>query len=436
MLTQFQKHIRVEFPELLENKFLLTCSGGLDSTVLTYLCHESNMDFALAHCNFGLRGGESNEDEQFVRELANDLEKPVFVTHFDTLGYVNQNKVSVQMAARELRYTWFRKIQQENDISILVTAHHADDDLETFLINLSRGTGIDGLSGIPSKTDSICRPLLQFSRQQLLDYAENKGIKWREDKSNRDTKYLRNKIRLEIIPTFKELHPTFLENFKKTQSYLSGTSKIADHQINVTKERLFIVENDIAKISIKELKRLDPLPTYLYGIFNDFGFTDWTNVNDLLEAMSGKYILSETHKLLRDRDFLLLQELKDGDLSKSFPVLEEQALIKEPLDMKFLNVENRQNNSDTIIYVAKNALEYPLVIRKWNKGDYFYPLGFHGKKKLSKFFKDEKVDVFSKQEQWLLCSDNKIVWVIGRRADERFKVKEDTKEVLRIEVTL
>ena len=435
MLEQFKEHIESKFPELLETKFLLACSGGLDSVVLTHLCFESEMDFAVAHCNFRLRGEESNRDEKFVSELAKKMGRTFFVTHFDTVGYVNQHKVSVQMAARTLRYSWFDTILEENNISKLVTAHHGDDDLETFLINLSRGTGIDGLTGIPRKTDKVYRPLLFFSRKQLSDYARSKNLKWREDKSNTDTKYLRNKIRQEIIPTLKELHPTFLENFQNTQFFLNQTAQLAHQQIQKTKETLFVKEGNLIKISVKELKKLKPLTAYLYGLFNEFGFTEWNNVLDMLEGMSGKQILSNTHVLLKNREFLILSERKKADLNTKGILIEKgQKTIETPLQMKFSGVESRGNNTQTIIYVAKNALKYPLMIRKWKKGDYFYPLGLEGKKKLSKFFKDEKVDVISKQEQWLLCSEDEVVWVIGRRADERFKVQNDTREVLKIEV--
>ena len=435
MLAQFKKHIRSEFPELLETKFLLACSGGLDSVVLAHLFNEGEMDFALAHCNFRLRGEESNADEQFVSKLAKTMKKAFFVTHFDTVGHVNQHKVSVQMAARTMRYTWFDTILKENNISKLVTAHHGDDDLETFLINLSRGTGIDGLTGIPSKTDKLYRPLLKFSREQLADYAKSNNLNWREDKSNMDTKYLRNKIRLEIIPTLKELHPTFVENFKNTLGFLNQTSQLANQHIEKTKEKLFVHDDNHIKVSIKELKNLEPLSAYLYGLLREFGFTEWNNVADLIEGMSGKQLLSDSHILLKDREFLILSERKTEDLiGEGFLVEKGQETIEAPLRMKFSDVESRDNNTSTIIYVAKNALKYPLTIRKWNKGDYFYPLGFQGKKKLSKYFKDEKVDVISKHEQWLLCSDNDIVWVIGRRADERFKVQNDTNEILKIEV--
>ena len=437
MLLQFDAHIRSKFPELFGQRFLLACSGGLDSVVLTHLCHKTQLNFSLAHCNFGLRGEESNGDEKFVSELAERMEKPLFLTHLDTIGYVNQHKVSVQMAARELRYAWFKKILKENDIPLLVTAHHADDDLETFLINLSRGTGIHGLVGIPRRTDILCRPLLQFSRDQISEYAKNNNLEWREDKSNSDTKYLRNKIRLEIIPELKELHPTFLENFRKTQSFLTQTSKIADQRLQEIKSKLFVHEDNVTKIAIEKLKEFEPLSAYLYGLFNEYGFTEWDNVAELLDAMSGKYVLSDTHKLLKDRSFLLLSERQLGDLKQQrFLIKKEQGTIAEPVTMKFSTVDNWDNNTDAIIYVAKNALKYPLVIRKWNNGDYFYPLGLEGKKKLAKFFKDEKIDVFSKEAQWLLCSGDDIVWVIGRRADERFKVKKNTNEILRIEATL
>lgn len=435
MLEAFQQHINQDFPELLKNRFLLACSGGLDSVALTHLCHKSQMNFALAHCNFGLRGDDSEGDEQFVGSLAQKLGKEFFVTHFDTLGYVNQHKVSVQMAARKLRYHWFNKILEENNLVSLVTAHHADDDLETFLINLSRGTGIDGLTGIPAKTTLLSRPLLKFSREDLLTYAQNNQLEWREDKSNADAKYLRNKIRLEIIPTLKELHSNFLENFMNTQSFLNGTAQIAQHHLQELKKRLFVEEKKVIKISIQQLRELSPQSSYLYGIFNEYGFNESNAIIDLLDAISGKYLVSKTHKLLKDRDFLLLTEIRLNDASQEiYNISQEQKVIQEPLEMKFSIVPKRDNNTDTIIYVDKNALKYPLTIRKWNKGDYFYPFGFHGKKKLAKFFKDEKIDVFSKKEQWLLCSDAEIVWIVGRRADDRFKVQDSTKEVLRIEI--
>ncbi|MUH37183.1 tRNA lysidine(34) synthetase TilS [Zobellia amurskyensis] len=432
MLEEFQKHIEANFQNLVQGKFLLACSGGLDSVVLVDLCVKSKLDFAIAHCNFNLRGGASNGDEKFVQGIALSNGIKFFVTNFDTIGYVKNNKVSVQVGARELRYRWFAEVMHENDIKTLVTAHHVDDSLETFLINLSRGTGIDGLSGIPEKTDTLSRPLLRFSRSQILEYAESQNLKWREDASNADTKYLRNKIRHKIVPLLKDLNPSFLKNFTKTQQYLSESAVLVDAHILELKSRLFQEKEGVVRISVQALLDLKPVSVYMHALFKAYGFTEWNDVENLVSAMSGKEIHSKTHRLLKDREFLLLTEIqKDTDAEDCYSVQEGQAEIVEPISIKIESVNELSEKNQNTLYVAKKALKYPLTIRKWKNGDYFYPIGMQGKKKLSKFFKDEKVDVVSKERQWLLCSGEDVVWVIGRRADERFKVNEDTSDILK-----
>ncbi len=413
--------------------FLLACSGGLDSVVLAHLCHALKMDFSIAHCNFRLRGTESDGDEEFTRQLAMKLNKSFFVTHFDTIGYVNKNKVSVQVGARELRYHWFAEIMQENGIKTLVTAHHADDNLETFLINLSRGTGIEGLSGIPAKNETIARPLLKFSREEILEYAKEKKWEWREDSSNSETKYLRNKIRHDIVPVLKELHPAFLQNFGKTQEYVQQTAEITKNHIDTLRSTLLKKHGDIVRIQIQELQQLNPAKAYLYGLFKEYGFTEWYDVVSLLTAMSGKEVRSKSHRLVKDREFLLLSEITDENNS-TFSINQADKKIDFPIDLTIEEVKKLGKMASTILYVDKETLNYPLLLRKWKKGDYFYPLGMKGKKKLSKFFKDEKIDIISKDAQWLLCSKTEIVWVVGRRADERFKVTDDTRAILKFEL--
>jgi len=437
MLAEFKAHINLNYPFLLKDRLLVACSGGLDSVVLSHLCHSAGLHIALAHCNFRLRGSQSDADEVFVKKLAQELDIDFLVTHFDTVGYVNQHKVSVQMAARELRYTWFDGLMKTKGFAKVLTAHHLDDALETFLINLSRGTGIDGLKGIPEQTETIARPLLKFSREDLLDYAQANKITWREDASNTDTKYVRNKIRAEVVPVLKELNPKFVDNFRVTTEFLSQTSAIANNQIAEQKIALFEEENGNFKVEIKKLRQLVPLQGYLFALFQEYGFTEWKNLRDLLDSMSGKYIESKTHRLLKDRDYLWLSPLElDGNDTDNYYISKDDKGIDVPIPLEFLEVAERNENTSTIIYVDKNALKYPLQVRKWKKGDYFYPLGLEGKKKLSKFFKDEKVPVALKDKQWLLCSGDDIVWIIGKRADERFKVRAGTKTILRIEVQL
>ncbi|RKR13237.1 tRNA(Ile)-lysidine synthase [Maribacter vaceletii] len=433
MQEYFNTHIEKSFPELKPSKFLLACSGGIDSVVLAHLCNNANLDFELAHCNFQLRGKESDADEVFVKELAKKINKKINVTSFKTVDYVNLNKVSVQVAARELRYTWFSTLQEKNNLKYLVTAHHADDDLETFIINLSRGTGIDGLKGMPYNTDVIKRPLLKFSQEQIIDFAHVNTIEWREDQSNTDTKYLRNKIRHQIVPLLKELHPSFLDNFLNSQQYLEQTATIADNALNTIKKDLFQLNGSHYKIAIESLKALNPLKGYIHGLFKFYGFTEWQNVADLLDAMSGKEIRSKTYRLVKDRDYLLLEILKENK-DEVFTVLKEDIFVDNPIPITITNVEEVAECSLNTLYIDKETLKYPLTIRKWKNGDYFYPFGMHGKKKLAKFFKDEKIDVLSKEKQWLLCSENQIVWVIGKRADNRFRVTNKTKHILKFEV--
>lgn len=431
MLTQFIAHIKTGFPFLKEKRLLLACSGGLDSVVLAHLCVKLGLNVSLVHCNFNLRGQESDKDELFVRELANQLKTAILVKSFNTKEYVQSHKGSVQMAARELRYQWFNEIMDAKGFDYVLTAHHADDSLETFLINLSRGTGIDGLSGIPTQNGRVFRPLLNFSRNDILEYAKAEHIKWREDSSNSESKYLRNKIRHEIVPKVKELHPTFLENFKKTQDYLLQTNVLVQNHIDGLKDRLFEKEEGHHKINIESLAQLHPIEPYLYQLFHEFGFTEWDDVKGLLTATSGKEVTSKRYRLLKDREHLLLFK-KENKNDVIFLISEDDIQINTPIQLKIEGAKMFENTLQNIVFLDKEKLNYPLVLRNWEKGDYFYPFGMKGKKKLSKFFKDEKMDVLTKEKQWLLCSENAIVWVIGRRLDERFKVDESTKSILKI----
>lgn len=435
MLDKFEKHIKDNFSNLLVAPFILACSGGVDSVLLVHLCAKLKLDFAIAHCNFRLRGEESDRDELFVQNLAKQLNIKFYITHFDTIGYINKNKVNVQIAARELRYAWFAELLNENKISTLVTAHHADDNLETFLINLSRGTGINGLTGIPEKTEAISRPLLRFSRQQILQYAKSENLKWVDDSSNKEVKYLRNKIRHEVVPLLKELHPTFLENFEKTRTHLADSSKILDNHIQSLKARMFIAYKGGYRIAIAGLQVLRPQKAYLYGFFKEYGFTAWDDILRLLSGLSGKEVRSKSHRLIRDREDLLLEKLTDSEQGV-FKIEEGQRALKNPLELTIAEVDTINEIGDHILYVDKEALKYPLVVRKWEKGDYFYPFGMNGKKKLSKYFKDEKVDILSKEKQWILCSENDIVWVIGRRSDQRFVVTSKTAQIVKFTMNL
>ncbi len=430
MLDQFQDHIRLHFSELLSQPFLLACSAGLDSSVLVDLCQRSNLNFSIAHANFQLRDEDSLSDALFVRNLAEKYKKSFYLRDFDTAGYSKRNKVSIQVAARALRYHWFADLLQEHGLSYVVTAHHADDALETFLINLSRGTGIKGLGGIPAKTGTIARPLLVFSRTVIMDYAKKHQVEWREDRTNAEKKYLRNKIRHDIVPSLKELHPTFLDNFLKTQHYLSDTVAVMEAHATEIKGRLMKQADGNTVIPIAELSQLKPIGAYLHLLFHAYGFTAWTDIEKLLHGQNGKEVRSGTHRLIRAHENLLLSPIMSSDHTE-YSIHEGDSVVQAPITMTIDSSQYSPEMNASTLYLDKNTLKYPLTVRKWQKGDYFYPSGMQGKKKLAKYFKDVKMDRLSRERQWLLCSGDQIVWVIGRRADRRFLARPKSKEIVK-----
>lgn len=429
-----QNHIKSQFPFLEKSKFIIAISGGLDSVVLTHLCHKMKLNFALAHCNFNLRRDESDADEDFVLLLAEDLNLEVFIESFETETYAKEQQLSVQMAARELRYNWFNDLVIQLGFDYVLTAHHADDNLETFLINLTRGTGLEGLTGIPEINGNIVRPLLAFSRQELEVYAINNHIKWREDSSNITTKYLRNKIRHDVIPVLKEINPQLLQNFNKTISFLQDSNEIIEDRIVEIQKKVVSIEDEMIRLNIKKIQKLSNPKAYLFQLLKDFNFTEWDDVTALLKAQSGKQVFSETHRLLKDRAYLLLTE-RDSKSGDSISISEEDKHVATAFGTLFFDEADAIFGKRTeVIFVDKDKLKFPLTLRKWNEGDYFYPFGMKGKKKLSKFLKDEKCSLIEKEQTWVLISGNDMVWVVGKRADDRFKVTENTSQILKIEL--
>jgi tRNA(Ile)-lysidine synthase len=432
MLIKFQNHLNSNFTQLKDKKILLAVSGGLDSMVLMHLFQELSYSIGIAHCNFQLRGKESDEDENFVKLQAEKLQIPIFSIQFETEKFANENKFSIQLAARKLRYDWFYQLLEEEKYDYLLTAHHLDDQLETFLINLSRGTGIEGLTGIPATNDKIMRPLLPFSREEILAFAEENLISWREDSSNASTKYLRNKIRHEVIPILKTLNSNFLISFENTLEHLNQAKALAEDAAKMQFDLVVQKSNNQYIFDIPKVLELSNYKAYLYQWLKDFGFTAWNDIYDLVHANSGKQIFSETHILLKDRNRLLLLENIEKQNFESYFVKDLESKVNIPLKLSFCKPTSISNANANCIFVDENQLKLPLVIRKWQEGDFFYPAGMIGKKKLSKFFKDEKYSLFDKQNQWLLCSNDEIVWVIGKRADQRFLTNENTKNYIKI----
>lgn len=432
MEQKFQNHIQQNFSFLQDKKLLVAVSGGMDSMVLVHLFQKLQLNFAIAHCNFQLRGTESDGDENFVTTYAEQNNITCFITKFDTSNYSEENKLSTQVAARNLRYSWFNEILEQENFDYIITAHHADDVVETFMINLSRGTGLDGLTGIPSQNGNIIRPMLPFSRKEIEDYVSENNLQWREDSSNASDKYLRNKIRHHVVPVFKEINESFLQSFQNTLEHLNQEQSLANDAVQMVYEKVVSEENEQLKINISALIQYKNYKAYLYQWLHKFGFSAWNDVYNLVESQSGKQIFSENYILLKDRGFLILSGKESVDF-KEIIVNSITEKTNFPLNFTLCNLSNISNQNKNVIFVNKSKLQFPLTIRKWKEGDYFYPSGMQGKKKLSKYFKDEKFTLFQKKEAWILESNNQIVWIIGYRSDERFKIEETTQTQIKIE---
>ena len=433
MEKAFKNLIKSEFTYLCNAKLLLAISGGIDSVVLAHLCKNAKLQFSMAHCNFNLRGEESDADENFVVDLADALDVEVFTQSFDTKVYAADAGISIQMAARDLRYNWFDELSSALNYDYILTAHHANDDLETFLINLIRGTGLEGLTGIRSENKKIIRPLLKFSRKEIGAYAAQNNIKWREDSSNISSKYLRNKIRHQIIPVMEDINPQLLESFAKTQVHLNESLNLVEDYIGLLYSEIVSKTTYGYQLKIEFLKKIPNSKAVLYQLLNSFGFSEWDDVNHLLDAQTGKMVVSETHRLVKDREFLILTEKPSAKENEVYSILEGEEIEMLPIGtFSFNEVEKISETSPNCIYVAKESLKYPLTLRKWQEGDVFYPFGMKGKKKLSDFFMDKKLSLPEKENTWLLCSDDKIVWVVNHRADARFAITDPSQKIIKI----
>ena len=376
-------------------------------------------------------------DEKFVKDFAESNSVPFFSKSFHTKLHSERYGLSIQMAARELRYEWFSYLQSNHDFDWVFTAHHTDDNIETFIINLSRGSNIHAFGGIPEKNDKIIRPLLIFDRDELLNYANNSKLKWREDSSNSSLDYQRNRVRHSIIPVLKEVFPNFNKNFNKTKKYISANlDLINNHIINIEKDIIIFSSKYEKHFDVSKIKSLVSVKSYLYPLFFKYGFTDWNEIYNLLEAQSGKEIHSKTHRIIRDRKVLIL-------VSNQILLPKKQIIssLEKPIYIDHMNCFLRinksssiSNNNDNVIYIDDTQLEYPLILRPWKNGDYFFPKGFNKRKKLSKFFKDEKLSVVEKSKLMLLCSKDKIVWILGIRQDSRFIATSKSKSISKISI--
>lgn len=442
MLKAFKAFITSENLFGPKDKILLAVSGGIDSVVMCDLFHRAGYTFGIAHCNFGLRGKESKGDQQFVESLAKKYKAPFFTRKFLTKKDAKDNRISIQMAARELRYMWFTELLQKEGYTYVATGHHLDDQAETFFINLLRNTGIAGLHGILPKQGNLIRPLLFTHREQIEAYANKHKLEYREDSSNAEVKYIRNKIRHEIIPVFRELNPSFLEILSETISRMRETEIIFRESIDLARKKIIRKEKKEIHIRIEDLKQLTPPEIYQFEILSPYGFNEAV-IRDILnspEEASGKVFYSPTHRLIKNRDELIIDDLfakkENGLKTAEFSIPANRKEIRKPIHLSFKKIiQDADFNIDFSNEVANldlHKIEFPLVLRKWYKGDSFFPYGMNKKKKLSDYFINNKLSVPEKENTWLLCSGPSILWIVGQRIDHRFRVTSQTKEVLQV----
>lgn len=415
---------------------LVAVSGGIDSMVMAHALHKAGFGFSIAHCNFQLRGSESGGDEKFVREYGESLGCRVHLKRFDTQAYAREKKVSVQMAARKLRYDWFEELAGEYGYSRIATAHQADDAVETFFINLLRGTGLGGLTGINVQWGKVIRPLLFASRAEIIAYAKSHRIAYREDRSNAETKYLRNKIRHDVLPLLGRIEPAFAPVMQDNIARLNSQHMLYKDMLEEKIKSLTRKTRDGIRIDTALLAGEKHKEQLLYEILGGYGFS-FPVVRDMLrymDGMPGKTYLSSAHTVVRDRNALILSTRKGSDDARYY-LPSGHAEIFSPLHLciEIMPREDIEISTDPrTACIDRDMVEFPLTIRKWKQGDRFYPLGMDHSRKLSDFFTDLKLSLPEKENVWLLCSGNDIVWIIGYRIDHRYRVTSATRQVLRI----
>jgi len=439
-----------------KDKLILAISGGVDSVVLCELCKQAGFDFTIAHCNFQLRGEESERDEKFVRNLGDKYKVEVNVKKFETEKFAEENKMSIQEAARELRYKWFAELasdrwivgydkkqirklmRQPRTITHVLTAHHADDNAETVLMNFCRGTGLWGLAGIHSSYLFVTRPLLNFTKEEIIQFAKENNLKFVEDSSNSSSKYTRNFFRNEIIPAISKVYPQVKTNLSDNATRFFDIAMLYSISVNEVVKKLLKEKGNEWHIPVKQLMEYSNR-ALIYEVIRIFDFTEKQidEVIKLAESESGKYIDSPNsqYRIIKHRHWFIISTIYSGGVSDILVIDENDKQIKFQLgkiEIEKLTSNLKPQTSDNVAYLDAKDITYPLILRKWKQGDYFYPLGMNKKKKLSRFFIDQKLSKTDKEKIWVIEMNKKIIWIVGKRIDERFKITDKTKSVLKL----
>jgi tRNA(Ile)-lysidine synthase len=438
MLHEFLKYIRENRLASRKDRILLAVSGGIDSMVMADLFVEAGFTPGIAHCNFTLRGNDADLDEELVRHFASDHGLRFHSVRFDTKGYASANRLSIQMAARELRYNWFGDLRHEYNYRVTAIAHNKNDNVETILINLVRGTGITGLTGIKPSGNGIIRPLLFATREDIEAYSKEKGVPFREDSSNAETKYTRNKLRHLVIPVLKEINPSVEESIASTASRLEGTLEIFVNYIESIRKSSSRTRGDEVIFDIRSLQSLPLTDSLAFELFRQYGINATTagNLVKVINGRTGGQVITHSSRLVRNRGELIVTPLELGGPGEylvenaegfsGLPFIASAALSDnyQDLDLK---------GDKSVAFLDFEKLTFPVTVRKWRKGDAFFPFGMKHPRKLSDYFIDRKFSLPQKEKMMLMESGGKIVWIIGERIDDRFRVTPATSVVLRLE---
>ena len=440
MLAKVQNYIRQHKLLTTNARVIVGVSGGADSVVLLHILLSLGYDCVIAHCNFHLRMEESNRDEEFVRKLSKSLHLPFYNIDFETTKYAKEHHKSIEMAARDLRYEWFYQLVEKLDAQAIAVAHHADDSIETMLMNLVRGTGLRGLTGIAARNEKVIRPLLCCTREEIETYIIGHDLENITDSTNATLDYQRNKFRNIVLPLLEEINPSVRQTLYNSLERFEGTLAIYDQAIGNIRDKVLISENDLVKLKIAELQKQVDVPTVLYELLQPYGFGKAVleQITKHLEGESGKLFYSDTHRLLKDRDYLIINKIESASNEEYF-ITENKTEITIPFLLKIskikLNSDFRVSKEKNCIHVDASRLSFPLQLRRWNEGDSFFPFGMNKRKKISDFFIDNKLTIIEKEQSWLLLSGDEIVWVVGQRMDNRYRVTDETTDVFQFTIS-
>lgn len=425
---------------LVPNKpVLVGVSGGTDSVVLLHILMSLGYECVIAHCNFHLRMEESDRDESFVRKLANTLKIQSYFIDFETTEYASKHGISIEMAARDLRYSWFNELLLKNNVQAIAVAHHADDSIETLLMNLVRGTGLKGLTGIPARNENVVRPLLCLTRSEIETYLVRYDLDHVEDSTNGSSDYQRNKFRNEILPLLEEINPSVRQTLYNSLQHFEGNLAVYQQAIHQIENEIVHKDSDSIKLDIDLLKNQIHIPTIMFELLHPYGFSNSVieQITANLDGESGRMFFSDKYRLVKDRKYLIINELKPAREDK-FRITENEKEIDKPF---LLKITHKDISSDFIpsknpdcIQVDASKLTFPLLLRKWQEGDTFYPFGMTQRKKVSDFFVNNKLSLLEKEQSWLLVSGEDIVWIVGQRLDNRFRVTEKTKTIIELSI--